>query len=276
MITGLLFVIAFVGGALNAVAGGGSFLTLPTLLYAGIPPVAANATSTFAMWPASVASAVAYRREILRARQWMLALGSVSLIGGLLGGLLLVRTSNESFIRLLPWLMLVAAATFSWGSRLTIWARSRRQRAAASVGADGQWSIAGPGNQASLSGPATAAAARAPLWTLLIQLVISTYGGYFGGGMGIMMLAALSIAGMQDMHEMNGLKTILAIAINGVALAAFVVSGAIAWVPGLVMAGGGIAGGYAGAALARRVPGVAVRAVVIVVAWGMTAYFFLR
>lgn len=276
MITGLLFVIAFVGGALNAVAGGGSFLTLPTLLYAGIPPVAANATSTFAMWPASVASAVAYRREILRARQWMLALGSVSLIGGLLGGLLLVRTSNESFIRLLPWLMLVAAATFSWGSRLTIWARSRRQRAAASVGADGAWSLAGPGNQASLSGPATAAAARAPLWTLLIQLVISTYGGYFGGGMGIMMLAALSIAGMQDMHEMNGLKTILAIAINGVALAAFVVSGAIAWAPGVVMAGGGIAGGYAGAALARRVPGVAVRAVVIVVAWGMTAYFFLR
>jgi hypothetical protein len=106
--------------------------------------------------------------------------------------------------------------------------------------------------------------------------VISTYGGYFGGGMGIMMLAALSIAGMSDMHEMNGLKTMLAIAINGVALAAFVVSGAISWAPGIVMAVGGIAGGYAGAALARRVPGRAVRAVVIVVAWGMTGYFFLR
>jgi uncharacterized membrane protein YfcA len=94
--------------------------------------------------------------------------------------------------------------------------------------------------------------------------------------MGIMMLAALSIAGMSDMHEMNGLKTMLAIAINGVALAAFVVSGAISWAPGIVMAVGGIAGGYAGAALARRVPGRAVRAVVIVVAWGMTGYFFLR
>jgi uncharacterized membrane protein YfcA len=131
VITGLLFVIAFIGGALNAVAGGGSFLTLPTLLYAGIPPVAANATSTFAMWPASVASAVAYRREIIQARRSMLTLGTVSLAGGLFGGLLLVRTSNESFIRLLPWLMLIAAATFSWGGRLTAWLRARRPGVAA-------------------------------------------------------------------------------------------------------------------------------------------------
>jgi uncharacterized membrane protein YfcA len=276
VITGLLFVIAFVGGALNAVAGGGSFLTLPTLLYAGIPPVAANATSTFAMWPASVASAVAYRREILRARHWMVALGTVSLFGGLLGGLLLVRTSNESVIRLLPWLMLVAAATFSWGSRLTVWARSRRQRGAGRVAGEVAWSVANSPNTTLVSADRGNSGARAPLWTLLVQLVISTYGGYFGGGMGIMMLAALSIAGMQDMHEMNGLKTILAIAINGVALAAFVVSGAIAWAPGVVMAAGGIAGGYAGAALARRVSGFAVRAVVIVVAWGMTGYFFFR
>jgi uncharacterized membrane protein YfcA len=248
VITGLLFIIAFAGGALNAVAGGGSFLTLPTLLYAGIPPIAANATSTFAMWPASLASAVAYRREIVRARPWMLTLGTVSLAGGLFGGLLLVRTSNESFIHLLPWLMLIAAATFSWGSRVAAWV---------SVGRE-------PGPR------------RVPFWTLAIQLVIATYGGYFGGGMGIMMLAALSIAGMQDMHEMNGLKTMLAIAINGVALAAFVISGAISWVPGTVMAVGGVIGGYAGAALARRVAGPTVRAIVIVVAWGMTIYFFLR
>jgi len=268
----LLFAVAFIGGALNAVAGGGSFLTLPALLYAGVAPVSANATSTFAMWPASVASALAYRDEISRARTWMARLGVVSLAGGLLGGLLLVRTSDESFIRLLPWLMLVAAATFSFGGRLTAWARSR-------------WSskpeTTEVSNGASLPGaPAPAGGAihhvEVPLWTLPLQLVIATYGGYFGGGMGIMMLAAMAVAGMTDMHEMNALKVVLAIAINGVALAAFAVTGAISWGPGVVMVVGGVAGGYAGASVARRVSGRAVRAIVIAVAWTMTAYFFVR
>lgn len=259
----LLFVIAFIGGALNAVAGGGSFLTLPTLLYAGVAPVSANATSTFAMWPASLASAFAYRGEIARARAWMVRLGAISLAGGLLGGLLLVGTSDQSFVRLLPWLMLVAAATFSFGGRLTAWARRRRN---------------GPSVATSSSGLEAdhIASVRLPLWTLPLQLIIATYGGYFGGGMGIMMLAAMAVAGMTDMHEMNALKTVLAIAINGVALVTFVASGSISWAPGIVMLVGGVAGGYAGAALARRVAGLAVRRVVIVVAWGMTIYFFAR
>lgn len=252
MTTLLLFLVAFIGGALNAVAGGGSFLTLPALLYTGVSPVSANATSTFAMWPASLASALAYRNEIFRAREWVLRLGVLSLVGGLLGGLLLVRTSDESFIRLLPWLMLVAAVTFSLGGRITAWARSAR-------GVEG----GSPGR-------------RVPLWTLPLQLIIATYGGYFGGGMGIMMLAAMAVAGMTDMHEMNALKVVLAIAINGVALATFIVSGSIAWAPGIVMVLGGVSGGYVGASLARRVPGSAVRTIVIVVAWGMTVYFFRR
>lgn len=254
----LLFAVAFTGGALNSVAGGGSFLTLPTLLYAGVPAVSANATSTFAMWPASLASAFAYRSEIGRAKQWTLRLGAVSLLGGLLGGLLLVRTSDQSFVRLLPWLMLVASTTFSFGSRITTWARTRR---------------AGAGTAAEHGG---IDAVHAPLWMLPLQLVIATYGGYFGGGMGIMMLAGMAIAGMTDIHEMNGLKTVLAILINGVALGTFVATGAIAWVPGLVMVAGGVAGGYVGASVARRVPGASVRALVVVVAWGMTVYFFLR
>jgi len=203
----LLFLAAFVGGALNAVAGGGSFITLPTLLYSGVAPVSANATSTLAMWPASLASALAYRAEIGRSRAWMLRLGAISLVGGLLGGLLLVRTSDESFVRLLPWLMLVAATMFSFGSRITAWARGRK------------------GSVAAAGAPATGHAGsihnvHVPLWTLPLQLLIAIYGGYFGGGMGIMMLAAMAVAGMTDMHEMNGLKTVLAIAINGVALAA--------------------------------------------------------
>ena len=114
----LLFIVAAVAGALNSVAGGGSFLTLPTLLYAGVTPVVANATSTLAMWPGSVASAVAYRRELRRTERWLAPLGVVSLVGGFLGGVLLVRTSDTSFMRLLPWLMLLAAVTFTFGGRV--------------------------------------------------------------------------------------------------------------------------------------------------------------
>ncbi|HUR35672.1 MAG TPA: sulfite exporter TauE/SafE family protein [Vicinamibacterales bacterium] len=292
----LLFVVAFVGGALNAVAGGGSFLTLPTLLYAGVAPVSANATSTFAMWPASLASALAYRGEIARARRWMFRLGAISLLGGLLGGLLLVRTSDESFVRLLPWLMLVAATTFSFGARLTAWARARRPVRAAPAAPPAYAEVstptaAEPGVRGERAGSPRVGLGESrgpdghagsihnvhvPVWTLPLQLVIAIYGGYFGGGMGIMMLAAMAVAGMTDMHEMNGLKTALAIAINGVALAAFIASGSISWAPGIVMAVGGISGGYAGASVARRVPGAAVRRIVIVVAWTMTAYFFLR
>ncbi len=256
----LLFAAAFVGGALNAVAGGGSFIALPALLWAGVPPVSANATTTFAMWPASVASVIAYRREVSGVGGWMVRLGTVSLAGGLLGGLLLVRTSDESFMRLLPWLMLLAATTFTFGGRITTWAR----RSPAPAGAD-----AG-------RGAPTLDMPRVPAWTLPLQLLIATYGGYFGGGMGIMMLAAMAVAGMTNMHQMNGLKSLLAVAINGVALAAFVLDGAINWPLGVVMVAGGVAGGYAGAAAARRVSGTGVRGLVVVVAWAMTGYFFLR
>lgn len=236
-----LFFAAMAGGALNAVAGGGSFITLPALMYAGISPVAANATSALAMWPASVASTVGYRRELRMTRRWLLMLGSVSLVGGLAGAVLLIRTSDTSFLRLLPWLMLLAAATFTFGGRL---------------------------NQSTRPQPVFV--------ILIVQFVISIYGGYFGGGMGIMMLATMTIAGMTDIHEMNGLKSMLAVAINGVALVEFVSRGAIAWRPGLVMIAGAVAGGYAGAAAARRLDRRWVRRGVIAIGWSMTVYFFVR
>ena len=241
-----LFGAGMLGGALNSVAGGGSFIGLPALLYAGIPPVAANATTTLALWPGAVSSAIAYRRDIRASLRTLLVLGAVSLIGGLLGALLLVRTSDTSFMRLLPWLMLVAASAFTFGNRLT------------------------PG--------ASAGAPRhvvAP-WAVLLQLVISVYGGYFGGGIGIMMLATLAMAGMTDIHEMNGLKSTLGATINGIALAEFVYNGSVHWKPGLVMVAGGIVGGYAGASLARRIERRHVRLFVIAVGWTMTVYFFLR
>jgi uncharacterized membrane protein YfcA len=257
-VTGLfLFGAALLGGALNAVAGGGSFIGVPALLSAGIAPVTANATTTLAMWPGSLSSAVAYRREIVRARHWLVTLGAASLVGGLLGGWLLIRTPDQRFLHLLPWLMLAAAITFTLGGRVADRLLNRRASAT--------------------SAPATSApGTAAPLWILLFQFVIAIYGGYFGGGMGIMMLAAFSIAGMSDIHEMNGLKTLLAVAINGVALVEFIVTGAIAWAPGLIMVAGGIVGGYYGAFLARKIDAGVVRAIVIVVAWTMTIYFFVR
>lgn len=236
-----LFCAAVLGGALNAVAGGGSFIGLPALIYAGVPPVVANATNAFALWPGSLSSAVGYRRELTTSSRWLLILGGASLLGGLVGAILLIRTSDAGFLRLLPWLMLTAAATFTFG---------RRPRP-------------------SMQPPQLAV-------IVLLQFLISIYGGYFGGGMGIMMLATMTIAGMNDIHEMNGLKSVLAVGINGVAVLEFIASRAIDWRPGLIMMAGAVVGGYLGAAFTRKIDQEWVRRFIIVIAWTMTIYFFVR
>jgi len=240
----LLFLAAAVGGALNSVAGGGSFVAFPALLFAGVAPVPANATNTIALWPGSVASAVAYRRELGEERRLLLPLGLAALVGGLGGSLLLLHTSEHTFVVLIPWLLLFATVLFSFGGRV-----SRR----------------------------LVEDAHAPIAVAVAaQLAISVYGGYFGGGMGIMMLAVLSLLGMTHIHRMNALKTVLGALINGAAVVAFIVYGAVVWSAGAVMVLGGITGGYAGATVARRVDPRYVRALVMVIAWGMTAYFFVR
>lgn len=241
---GLLFVAAAVGGAINSVAGGGSFIAFPALLFAGVPAVPANATNTIALWPGSLASAVAYRRELRDVRRALLPLGAASLAGGLAGSLLLLRTSDHTFVLLIPWLLLFATLLFSFGAAVT--GRLR-------------------------------AGARASLGVAIgAQLLIGVYGGYFGGGIGIMMLAVLSLLGMTDIHRMNSLKAVLGTLANGVAVVTFVIAGAVAWAPGGVMVVGGVVGGYAGAALARQVEPGLVRKLVLAVAWSMTGYFFLR
>jgi uncharacterized membrane protein YfcA len=245
-VTFFLFAAAFVGGALNAVAGGGSFIGLPVLIFSGVPAVSANATNTLALWPASISSAWAYRRELSAARAWVTRLGAVSLAGGILGGLLLV-----------------AAVTFSFGSTL------QRLFAPHPAGEVAEHPAGEAAKHSTAIDPQHLA-------VLFLQLLISVYGGYFGGGMGIMMLATLAIAGMTDLHQMNAVKSVLAVLINGVALAEFIALGAIAWAPGIIMVAGGIAGGYVGAATARRVDQRYVRALVMVIAWGMTIYFFLQ
>jgi uncharacterized membrane protein YfcA len=240
----LLFFAAVAGGAINSVAGGGSFVSFPALLFAGVAPVPANATNTIALWPGSLASILAYRRELGDVKRELLPLAIAAFVGGLAGSLLLLHTPESTFVLLIPWLLLFATVLFTFGGAV-----SRR----------------------------LTKGARAPLGVAAaVQLAISVYGGYFGGGMGIMMLAVLTLLGMTHIHRMNALKNILGALINGVAVVAFILARAIVWAPGVVMIAGGITGGYAGAAIARRVSPKYVRWVVMGIAWSMTAYFFVK
>jgi uncharacterized membrane protein YfcA len=240
----LLFLAAAIGGAINAVAGGGSFIAFPALLFAGAAPVAANATNTIALWPGNAASAVAYRGELREVRRELVPIGIASLLGGLAGSLLLLRTSNETFVRLIPWLLLFATLLFSFGKPVSR-ALAQGQHASLAVG-------------------------------IVAQGAISVYGGYFGGGMGIMILAVLSLLGMTAIHRMNALKTVLSTLVNGIAVVTFIVARAVLWAPGVVMVAGSILGGYAGASVARQTNPALVRVLVLVVAWGMTMYFFAK
>jgi uncharacterized membrane protein YfcA len=240
----LLFVAAAVGGAINSVAGGGSFVAFPALLFAGVPAVPANATNTVALWPGTLASCFAYRTELRAVRRELVPLGVAGFVGGLAGSLLLLHTSDHTFVLLIPWLLLFATALFTFGGAITKRLGGRAQ--------------------ASLTVAAT------------VQLFTSVYGGYFGGGLGIITLALLAVLGMTNIHEMNALKAALGTLVNGIAVVAFVLAGAIAWGPGVVMIVGGIVGGYGGAAAARRVDPKQVRRLVLVVAWAMTVYFFAK
>ncbi|MGI8915511.1 MAG: sulfite exporter TauE/SafE family protein [Chloroflexota bacterium] len=248
----LLFVAALAGGMLNSVAGGGSFLTFPALIVSGIAPIQANATSTVALWPGAAASVGAYRRELGKAnRRLVMMLTICSAIGGIAGAELLLHTPAKTFVRLIPFLLLLATLLFAFGKPLTAW-----------------WKRSHP-SAAVLSNRSLAGMVGA-------QLIIALYGGYFGGGIGILMLATLGLMGMDQIHEMNAVKTLLAAAINGVAVVTFVLAGAVDWGPALVMIAGSLIGGYGGAAYARRLDPGLVRIFVIAVGVLMTVYFFLR
>ena len=261
----LLFIAAMLGGTLNSVAGGGSFITVPALIFSSVPPIQANTTSTVALWPGSVASITAYRRELAKLnRVVILTLGITSLIGGILGAILLLSTSQSTFLYLLPYLMLVATLLFAFSPRIT---KLLRNRSADSDNTEDSQGI--PDKESTLSWRSLSAIS-------FIQLIIAVYGGYFGGGIGIMILASLGIMGMENIHEMNGMKTVLQTSINGVAVITFILARAVVWLPALVMIAGAIVGGYGGAYFARKLDPRAIRIFVILVGTGMTIYFFLR
>jgi uncharacterized membrane protein YfcA len=245
----LVFAAACAGGAINSVAGGGTLLTVPTLIWLGVPAINANATSTVALWPGSLGGAWGFRREMRQADSRVYALVVPSLIGGLAGAMLLKRTPPDVFERLVPALILFATVLFMVQEPL-----QRRFNLTAMHQARSHW----------LS------------WTMLFQLMVGVYGGYFGAGIGIMMLAALSLMGHTDIHQMNGLKNLLAVAINGIAIAYLLFTDLIQWDNALVMAAGATVGALIGAGTARRVGRTAVRYVVVGVGFAMALSMFLR
>jgi uncharacterized protein len=245
----ILLVSGALGGALNSVAGGGSFVSFPALLFVGVPPIPANATNTIALWLGAAASGGAYRERLNIPRRVLIPLISASLIGGLGGAVLLLKTSAHTFLQVLPWLTLGATLLFVFAKKI--------------AGNRGS-SIGHEATQSAIAGGT------------IFQFLVAIYGGYFGGGMGIVMLAMLAMLGMNDIHDMNALKSVMGFVINGVAVVAFIVAGAIYWREGLLSILGAVAGGYFGAHYALKLPQAWVRAFVILSGAAMTVYFFYK
>lgn len=240
----LLLAAAFLAGALNAVAGGGSFLTLPALVFTGVPPVVANATGTVALLSGYVSSAWGFR-EGLRPPVGlsMRALLGWSLLGGSLGAGLLLVTGDSTFRALVPWLLLLATTLFALGPTLL-----RRLHG-------------GPG----------------PAWrSALGVMAVSLYGGYFNGGLGILLLALFGLLGEQDLRVMNGLKNVVSAVLTAVAVAVYAAGGVVLWPQALCMMVVAVAGGYLGARLARRLPPLVLRVGIVVTGLVMAAVFFVR
>jgi len=244
-----LFVAGALGGALNSVAGGGSFIAFPALLFTGVPPIPANATNTIALWTGATASGGAYRKRLDVPRRVFVPLLAASLTGGLAGAFLLLQTPAHTFMRVLPWLTLGATLLFAFGRKIAA------------------------GRRSVLEHETTGAAL---ILATLFQLCVGVYGGYFGGGMGIVMLAMLAALGMTDIHAMNALKSVMGSVINGVAVVTFIVARAVYWKHGIVMILGAIAGGYLGAHYAQKLPQAWIRWFVVLVGSGMTIYFFWK
>jgi uncharacterized protein len=247
---GFLCLSALVAGMINSVAGGGTLLTFPALVAALGPggEVVANATSTFALVPGSLAGAWGYRREMRESRRWVELLLVPCLLGGLTGALLLTELPAEWFAQIVPWLILAAAMLFTLQPAISRW-----------IG------IEGPVHHPSRVGR---------IGLVVFQFFVAVYGGYFGAGIGILMISSLSLMGIGDIHRINALKTILAFFINAISVAVFVYKSQVEWRYGFAMMGCAILGGYLGAHTARRMNREVVRWIVVAIGFGLAAYYF--
>lgn len=247
----VIALVSAVGGAVNSIAGGGTLLTFPALLGLGVPPVAANATSTVALWPGSFASMMGYRKELPGIRSWAVGLAVPSILGGILGAALLLRTSDERFRSIVPWLVFGATVLFAVQGPFMKRLRKR---------------MAMPHE--------TPIAPTVAMMT--VQFLVAIYGGYFGAGAGIVMLGMFGLMGLTNIHQMNGLKNFNGICFNGVAAITFATMGLVNWPIAAVMTLGSTVGGFAMSHTAQRVPQSWVRAAVSVIGFASAVWLFVK
>lgn len=241
----LIFCAGFVAGALNAAAGGGSFITFPALVYAGVSPIQANASSTVALFPASLTSAWEFRKYIQPFSGVSLAsMMILTFLGGGVGALLLLFTTSDSFNNLVPWLLLIGSLAFAFGKHVGSWLRKRIHI--------GPWLV------------------------LFCQFLLGIYGGYFGGAVGIMMMSVWALFGLSDIKVINANKTLFVGVANAIAIIMFIVAGKVSWLPTSVMLVATIAGGYLGAFYTKRIDPVKLRKGIIVFNFLITTVFFVR
>lgn len=245
----LLLCAGLIGGALNSLAGGGSFVVFPALLAAGVPPVLANASNTYAALPGYVSGAAGFWADIMKHRERLLVYSLISLAFGYVGAELLLAVSDEQFSLVVPWLMLFAVVLFTFGGNINLWVQKH----------------SGGGRRMKVTGA-----------VLLSGLLAATcvYGGFFNAGLGILLLAFLALAGLSDIHAMNGLKLWISALVALVAVVRFAVSGSIDWYYGSIALVGVATGGYVAARLAHLIPTKVIRALVIVYGVVLTGFFF--
>ena len=238
-------------GAVNSVAGGGGFIAFPALLFTGVPSINANATNTVALWPGTIASTGAYRKALSgKLVKQIVPLIVITVLGSSVGATLLLRTRQSTFDKMVPWLLLGATILFSFGGKVTSWVTAHQKQGDSSL--------------------------RRLIGVTVLQAGVAVYIGYFGAGVGIVMLALLAVMGMENIHSMNGLKTLLATCGNAVAVFIFVSARAVFWPQALLMVGGSVLGGYAGAWYAQKMDPRKVRYIVITIGYSMASYFFWK
>ncbi|HVP43223.1 MAG TPA: sulfite exporter TauE/SafE family protein [Terriglobales bacterium] len=248
-----LFLAGLAAGTLNAIAGGGSFISFPTLMFTGVPAVEANATNTVGLWPGLAASGVAYFRLLKVPARLLAPVLATSILGGLGGALMLLNTPQHTFQHLIPYLMLFATLLFMFGPRLRVMA-----------------------GHAAVVEDLDRLSWRAITAFSLANLAVSIYGGYFGAGIGFMALALLAALGLHDVHTMNALRTVTAAVINAAAVITFIAAGAVYWPQCVVMIVGSLSGGWFGARFTQRADPAKVRQAIIGLGLVLSAYFFFK
>ena len=247
-----LVIASFLAGALNAMAGGGSFLSFPALLGVGVPPIQANATNTVALWPGQFTSIAAYWQDLKANLRLVLPVCSAALLGGLVGAIVLLRTGQATFMALVPWLLLLASGLFAASGPVSGWLQGRRVAVA----------------------DAKPSPSLVPLWIGVV--LVCFYIGYFGAGAGFLLMSVLAVFGIQNINQVNALKVIATTTANGIAVVTFIVGKRILWKYCLLMMIAAALGGYLGARYARRMNPRFMRLLVVLIGLGMAAYFFWK